>query len=69
MCEEILKKMGFGWEKYSKDRFFLRNGYIVDNLTGKKYENLNEICKLLNDINKRADKNAEHLSNIVFNPK
>lgn len=40
------------------DRFVLREGCIVDELTGFKYSKLGELCKLLNQVNSRADKNA-----------
>lgn len=40
-------------------------GYIIDDLTGEKYPIRNDynyaqdLCNLLNQINERADKNAE----------
>lgn len=40
-------------------RFSLNNNMIIDNLTGKTYGKLNDLCKLLNQVNARADKNAE----------
>ena len=39
------------------------SGYITDNITGKQYNKLSEITKLLNNVNDRADKNAELLTN------
>jgi len=35
------------------------NFNIVDNLNGKRYINRKDIVKLLNDVNDRADRNAE----------
>lgn len=40
-------------------RFRVADGFIIDDLTGKQYNNLRDICKLLNDVNDRADRNAE----------
>ena len=34
---------------------------IYDNLTGWHYEGNEDTCKLLNDVNWRADKNAERI--------
>lgn len=42
-----------------KERFNLRNGVIYDDLTGFHYRNLKEIKILLNQLNERADRNAE----------
>ena len=50
----------------SEKRFTLRGGFIEDNLTGFTYRKLNEICKLLNQVNDRADKNAEKLDTFIF---
>lgn len=40
-------------------RFNVQNGFIIDDLTGKEYNNLRDICKLLNNMNERADRNAQ----------
>ena len=40
---------------------FAESHYIKDNVTGFQYSSLQEICKLLNNINKRADRNADEL--------
>ena len=53
----------------SEKRFTLRDGFIEDNLTGFTYHKLNEICKLLNQVNDRADKNAEKLDTFIFKKK
>ena len=47
-------------------RFYLRNGAIYDTLTGYHYKSLIEITKLLNNINKRADENAEKYVDLIF---
>ena len=40
---------------------FTNSQYIKDNVTGFQYSSLQEICKLLNNVNKRADRNADEL--------
>jgi len=40
---------------------FANSQYIKDNVTGFQYSSLQEICKLLNNVNKRADRNADEL--------
>ena len=47
-------------------RFYLRNGAIYDTLTGYHYRSLIEITNLLNNINKRADENAEKYVDLIF---
>ena len=37
---------------------------IFDNLTGKWYYKLSDLCKLLNQVNRRADRNAELYYNL-----
>ena len=41
------------------ERFKFYGQFIVDDLTGHTYHHLQDICKLLNDVNDRADRNAE----------
>ena len=40
-------------------RFRVQAGVIIDDLTGKEYVTMREICQLLNQVNDRADRNAE----------
>ena len=37
----------------------LFGGVIYDNLTGRRYTSMMDIVQLLNDVNDKADKNAE----------
>lgn len=40
-------------------RFRMQGGLVIDDLTGKSYGTLRECCNLLNQVNERADRNAE----------
>lgn len=40
-------------------RFRMQASMIIDDLTGKHYTTLQQCCKLLNQVNDRADMNAE----------
>ena len=37
----------------------MQGGLIIDDLTGKHYGTLQECCNLLNQVNERANRNAE----------
>ena len=58
----LILKSGRIKEEYgmTEKRFELDYNFnIVDNLNGKRYINRKDIVKLLNDVNDRADRNAE----------
>ena len=45
----------------------IRDVGILDDLTGKIYNNYRDICKLLNDEDKRRNEIAEELFDLKFN--
>lgn len=44
----------------------IRDVGVLDDLTGKIYNNYRDICKLLNDEDKRRNEIAEELENLKF---
>lgn len=40
-------------------RYSATTGYITDDLTGKQYQTLSSLCRLLNEVSDRGDRNAE----------
>lgn len=44
----------------------IKNVGVLDDLTGKIYNNYRDICKLLNDEDKRRNEIAEELDNLKF---
>lgn len=46
----------------------IRNVGVLDDLTGKIYNNYRDICKLLNDEAERRDEIAEELFDLKFSP-
>ena len=45
----------------------IRDVGVLDDLTGKIYNNYRDICKLLNDEDKRRNEIAEELFELKFN--
>ena len=40
-------------------KYYPTSQMIIDDLTGYRYQGNQEVCDLLNEVNDRADKNAE----------